>query len=183
MQVNAPVVINFTSGSEAHLPGGAPDEFLNYNQSGFSVTPQVAVDGVGAHIHLENGSMYTHVHVDELGGPGVVTFQDQNGVSMFMVDSIVVPRLDNFANGGSLTLTDSNGDTLTVTPGGDLLPQLGSGLLVHHHAQQSARTAADCNVPTSIRLKSRPFRSAPRFTKEGAERSPFSAFWLLSPLQ
>jgi hypothetical protein len=35
------------------------------------------------------------------------------------VDSIVVPRLDNnTAGGGSLTFTDSKGDSLTVTAAG-----------------------------------------------------------------
>ena len=44
--------------------------------------------------------------------------QNQNGGQMFMVDSIVVPQLDNVTGGGSLTFTDSNGDSLTVTQAG-----------------------------------------------------------------
>ncbi len=116
--VAAPVVINFTSGTATHLLGGDPDEYINYTQNGFNVTPDAAVDGKGAHFHLANGAMYTHVHDDELGGPGVVVLQDQDGASFFMVDSIVVPQLDNTNGGGSLTFTDSNGDSLTVTAAG-----------------------------------------------------------------
>jgi hypothetical protein len=118
VHVNAPVVINFTSGTATHLQGGAPDEYINYTQNGFNVTPVVAIDGEGAHFHLANGALYTHVHDDELGGPGVAMLEDQNGGSFFMVDSIVVPQLDNTAGGGSLTFSDSNGDSLTVTAAG-----------------------------------------------------------------
>ena len=118
VHVVAPVLINFTSGTKVHLPGGAPDEYLNYTQNGFNVTPHVATDGPGAHFHLADGAMYTHVHDDEPGGPGVAVLQDQNGGAMFTVNSIVVPELDNTAGGGSLTFTDSNGDSLTVTTAG-----------------------------------------------------------------
>jgi hypothetical protein len=118
VHVAAPVVINFTSGSATHLQGGDPDEYINYTQNGFNVTPVVAADGEGAHFHLANGALYTHVHDDELGGPGVVMLEDQNGGSFFNVDSIVIPELDNSTGGGSLTFTDSNGDSLTVTAAG-----------------------------------------------------------------
>ena len=117
VQVIAPVVINFSSGTAVHLKGGDPDEYTSYTQNGFTVTPNVAVDGPGAHFHLINGALYTHIHDDEPGGAGVTTLQMQSGAP-FMLDSLVVPQLDNTANNGSLTFTDSNGDTMTVTAGG-----------------------------------------------------------------
>jgi len=115
VNVKAQVLIDFTSGKATHLKGGAADEYINYTQQGFDVTPLIAEDGEGAHFHLANGALYTHVHDDELGGPGIVTLQDQNGAAMFMVNSLVVPAL---SAGGSLTFSDSNGDSLTVTAAG-----------------------------------------------------------------
>ncbi len=116
VDVVAPVVINFTSGTKTHLVGGDPDEYTSYTQNGFIVTPD-AIDGSGAHFHLANAALYTHVHDDEAGGAGVVDLQEQNG-GAFMLDSLVVPQLDNTAGGGSLTFTDSNGDSLNVTAPG-----------------------------------------------------------------
>ena len=115
VNVVAPVVINFTSGSKTHLAGGDPDEYINYTQNGFTVTPD-ASGGQDTHFHLANGAMYTHIHDDELGGAGVVDVQQKNGGS-FMLNSLVVPQLDN-ATGGCVTFTDSNGDSMTVTTAG-----------------------------------------------------------------
>ena len=41
----------------------------------------------------------------------------QSGAA-FTLDSLVVPQLDNTAGGGSLTFSDSNGDSLTATAAG-----------------------------------------------------------------
>ncbi len=117
VDVSPAVVIDFTSGSKVHLTGGDPDEYISYTQSGFLVTPDAAIDGTGAHFHLANGALYTHIHDDEPGGPGVVDLQRADGGS-FLLDSLVVPRLDNTAGGGSLTFADSNGDSITVTQTG-----------------------------------------------------------------
>ncbi len=117
VNVVPPVVINFTSGTKVHLAGGDPDEYISYTQSGFSVTPDTAIDGTGAHFHLANGALYTHIHDDEPGGAGVVDLQRTDGGS-FLLDSLVVPRLDNTAGGGSLTFSDSKGDSITVTQAG-----------------------------------------------------------------
>ncbi len=107
--------INFASGSAVHLVGGADDEYTSYTQSGFVVTPDIAVDGPGAHFHMDSTGLYTHVHDDELGGPGVTLLQRSDG-GAYILTSLEVPQL---TNGGSLTFADSAGDSMTVTATGN----------------------------------------------------------------
>ncbi len=106
--------IDFDSGSAVHLVGGDPDEYTSYTQGGFVVTPDAAIDGSGAHFHMDGTGLYTHIHDDEPGGPGVVDVQRADG-GAFILDSLEVPEL---SSGGSLTFADSAGDTMTVTATG-----------------------------------------------------------------
>ena len=75
--------------------------------------------GPGLISHLANGALYTQVHDYEPGGAGFVVLQSQS-VSPLMLDGslVVLPQLDNTSGGGSLTFTDSNGDSMNVTAAG-----------------------------------------------------------------
>jgi hypothetical protein len=120
--------INFNSGSLTHLPDADLDAYTSYTQSGFSVTPDVAVDGAGAHEHINSTGMFTHIHDDEPGGPGVIIVQRTDG-GAFMLDSLNVPEIYTGTNPdfsvGSLTFTDSKGDTYTTSATGALNPNWG----------------------------------------------------------